>query len=90
MRQFEDQKDQIKLVIWSAQSKIHISCDVWTSPNSLAILGITAHFIDKEGKLQHCTLAITDSLGEHLGESLTKAVLEVLEEWGFIPNWDSS
>jgi hypothetical protein len=85
MRQFEDQKDQMKLKIQSAQSKIHVSCDLWTSPNSLAILGIIAHFIDEEGKLQHCTVALKDILGEHTGESLTKAVLEVLEEWGFIP-----
>jgi hypothetical protein len=84
MRQFEDQKDQMKLNIQSAQSKIHISCDLWTSPNSLAILGIIAHFVDEGGKLRHCTLALKDILGEHTGESLAKAVLEALEEWGFI------
>jgi hypothetical protein len=61
-----------------------ISCDLWTSSNSLAILGIIAHFIDEEGKLQHCTLALKDILGEHTGESLTNAVLEVLDEWAFV------
>ena len=29
-------------VLRKARTKIHISCDLWTSPNSKAILGITA------------------------------------------------
>ncbi|RKK07528.1 hypothetical protein BFJ65_g17733 [Fusarium oxysporum f. sp. cepae] len=39
MRQYEDQKEKVKQRIQSAKSRIHISCDLWTSPNSLAILG---------------------------------------------------
>src|SRR6266487_5328499 len=69
--------------IQSAWSKIHISCDLWTSPNSLAILGIIAHFIDEEGTLQHATLALKDIIGDHSGEHLAEAIIEVLDEWGF-------
>ena len=28
-----------------ARSKIHISCDVWTSTNGLSLLGVVAHFV---------------------------------------------
>jgi len=84
IRQFQDRKGDMAQQIQSARSKIHISCDLWTSPNSLAILGIIAHFINENGKLQHCTLALKDIIGDHGGENLAKAMMEVLEEWGFV------
>jgi hypothetical protein len=60
----------MKLRIQSAQSKIHISCDLWALFNSLAIPGIISHFIDKADKLRHCTLALKDILREHPGRAL--------------------
>ncbi|KFA45512.1 hypothetical protein S40293_10332 [Stachybotrys chartarum IBT 40293] len=42
MRQYADRKERVKQRIQSAKSRIHISCDLWTSPNSLAILGIAS------------------------------------------------
>ena len=55
-----------------------------SSPNSLAILGIIAHFIDDQGKVQHCTLALQEIIGENTGESLAKAVLELLRNGIYI------
>ena len=42
IHQFNGMKVTIKATLQKARSKIHISCDLWTSPNSLTILGITA------------------------------------------------
>lgn len=70
-------------MIHSARSKIHISCDLWTSSNSLAILGVVAHFVTEDGKLQRCVLALKDIIGKHTGENLAQAMVEVLEEWRF-------
>ena len=80
---FTNQKEKLKQIIQSARSLIHISCDLWTSPNSLAILGIIAHFINEDGKLQHCVLALKDVIGEHTSENLAVKVLDVVKEWGF-------
>lgn len=82
MRQYESHKEKIKQLIWLARSKVHLSCDLWTSPNSLAILGVVAHFISDGGKLQHCVLALKDIDGEHDGETLAHAILQVIEDWG--------
>ncbi|KAI8396562.1 hypothetical protein FOFC_21110 [Fusarium oxysporum] len=60
MRQYEDQKEKVKQRIQSAKSRIHISCDLWTSPNSLAILGIVAHYVTEDGQLEHHVLALKD------------------------------
>ena len=83
IRQFEDHKGDIKTRIQSVRSKIYISYDLWTSPNSLAILGVTAHFVSEDRSLQHCTLALKDIIGDHTGEHLQEAILEVLTDWGF-------
>jgi len=83
MRQFEDQKAKVKQRIQSAKSKIHISCDLWTSPNSLAILGVVAHFVTEDGQLEHCVLALKDIDGEHDGGNLAATIMEVIEDWGF-------
>ncbi|KAF1730627.1 hypothetical protein CRV24_008696 [Beauveria bassiana] len=58
MRQFDAEKARIKQGIQAAKSRIHISCDLWTSPNCLAILGKVAHYITEDGQLEHHTLAL--------------------------------
>ncbi|GKU15585.1 unnamed protein product, partial [Fusarium langsethiae] len=83
MRQYEDQKEKVKQRIQSAKSRIHISCDLWTSPNSLAILGIVAHYVTEDGQLEHHVLALKDIDSEHDGSHLAVAVLNVIDEWGF-------
>ncbi|OWT42315.1 transposase-like protein [Pochonia chlamydosporia 170] len=83
MRQYEDQKEKVKQRIQSAKLRIHISCDLWTSPNSLAILGVVAHYVTEDGKLEHRTLALKDIDGEHDGSHLAAAIMEVVEDWGF-------
>ncbi|KYK57504.1 putative AC9 transposase [Drechmeria coniospora] len=83
MRQYEGQKEKVKQRIQSAKSRIHISCDFWTSPNSLAILGVVAHYVTEDGKLEHCTLALKDIDCEHDGSHLAAAIMEVVDDWGF-------
>ena len=67
--------------LYNTQSKIHISLDLQTSPNALAILGIVAQFVNKDGQLQSSVLAIKEVNGEHSGKNQAKYVLEVLKEY---------
>ncbi|KJZ73349.1 hypothetical protein HIM_07353 [Hirsutella minnesotensis 3608] len=86
MRQYEGQKEKVKQRIQSAKSKIHISCDLWTSPNSLAILGVVAHYVAEDSQLEHHVLALKDIDSEHDGYHLATAILEVVDDWGFASN----
>ncbi|KAK4071107.1 hypothetical protein Purlil1_13524 [Purpureocillium lilacinum] len=52
-------------------------------PNTLAILGVVAHYVMEDGQLQHHTLALKDIDSEHDGSHLADAILEVIEDWGF-------
>ena len=51
-------KQEIKKSLSSTLSEIHISADVWTSPNKKAFLAIVAYFINKEGKLWKVLLGL--------------------------------
>jgi hypothetical protein len=43
--EFIEAKRMVQEVLTKAISKIHISCDLWTSPNGYALCGIAAHFV---------------------------------------------
>ena len=42
----------------AAWSNIHISFDLWTSPNCYAIMAIVAHYIDSNGKRKASLIAL--------------------------------
>lgn len=72
-------------LLQNARTKIHISCDLWTSPNALSILGICAQFIDASGQLQSLVLALKEMDG-HAGVDLAKVIYDVVCEYKIIRN----
>ena len=49
MEEFERRKKEMRRELRAARSNIHISFDVWSSPNCYAIMTIIAHYIDSSG-----------------------------------------
>lgn len=82
LRQFSSMKESMKSKLQSARTDIHISCDLWTSPNCLPILGVVAHYISEDGKLESTTLALVNVEGAHTGENLSKYIQHVVGDWG--------
>ena len=41
-------KDIIRQTIRTTRSAIHISLDIWTSPNTYLFLGVIGHFVRKD------------------------------------------
>ena len=80
LNQYAIEKERIKLLLHSARFKIHISLDIWTSLNTLPILGIVAHYISEDNELEHAVLAMKEIQGSHEGENVAPIVLEVLED----------
>jgi len=60
-------------------SRISFTLDVWTSPNTLAFLGVTAHWIDDSWKLKDTLLDFCQIHGAHSGENICNTFLETLE-----------
>lgn len=80
LRQYEDQKEKAKQRIQSAKSRIHISCDLWTPPTSLAILDVVAHYVTEDCKLEHHALALKDIDSVHDGLHLAAATMDVIDD----------
>lgn len=81
-RLFESKKVVIYAELSSAMSKLHISFDLWTSPNRLSIMAVFAHFIDKSGMQQSRLLALRRQFGPHSGENLADTLFSVVDQWG--------
>jgi hypothetical protein len=45
--QLEDRKTDILKLLAESESRVSVSCDIWTSPNNCDFLGVVAHFVGK-------------------------------------------
>lgn len=66
-----------------AQSRIHLSFDLWTSPNYKAMLAVTAHWTDMNYKAQAVLLAIREIKGSHTGDNISATVHKIAQEFDF-------
>ncbi|GKU14829.1 hypothetical protein FLAG1_10200 [Fusarium langsethiae] len=75
---YESKKDEVKQELSDALTRIHLGFDLWTSPNRHAVMAVTAHFLDRQGKHQSRLLALCRQLGCHSGESLAVTLGQVV------------
>jgi len=78
---FEVKKEKLRQDMREAHSNISVSFDLWTSPNYLAILGIVAHFISKDGKRRTAVLGLRELMGEHSGENMAEVLLQIFKDY---------
>lgn len=62
--------------------KKHLSFDLWTSTNSIALLAVVGHYLDGSGTLQTHLLALQRITGSHSGDNLAQGIVEVVERFG--------
>lgn len=65
-----------------ALTRIHLSFDMWTSPNNKAMMAVTAHYIDLSKRHQSCLLGLRQHEGDHSGARLSQTLSAVVSEWG--------
>lgn len=80
-RQYESYKQRVKQNLKNALSKIHVSCDLWTSPNGLPILALIFHYLGANKKVRRTVAALRELSGSHTGENLASVVMEVVKDW---------
>jgi hypothetical protein len=80
MKEFERQKLEVKKELIDARSHIYISFDLWTSPNSLSIIGIIAYYLDKDLVNRSTLIGIRKVKGAHSGENIAEVIIPVLVE----------
>jgi hypothetical protein len=67
---FKQRRGQIRKELHLSKSLIHLSFDLWTSPNSLAMLAVVGHFVSYTGKAKSCLLGLRHIEGSHSGENI--------------------
>jgi hypothetical protein len=82
MDNFDVKQSEMKLIFENLDSKVSFTTDCWTSPNNLAFMGVTAHYINEDWELQVTTLDFIHLPGPHTGSNLHKCFVSVLETYG--------
>jgi hypothetical protein len=62
-------------------SKIHLSFDLWNAENSLAIIGVVAHYLSKDLESRTRLIAMRSIEGPHTGANQAQVIAEVIEDY---------
>jgi hypothetical protein len=73
---------QLKDILQESQSMIHISTDLWTSPNRHGMLAVCAQWVDKDYKLRKALLGMPECQFNHSGASQAALIMNVLYIFG--------
>lgn len=79
---FKTKKEVIRRELETAFSTIHLSFDLWTSPNRYAFMAVVAHFINKSGLQQSRLLALQQQQGAHSGQNIAANLSGIVNDWG--------
>jgi hypothetical protein len=80
INQFWISRDKIKWLFHSVPS-ISLTCDLWTSPNTKAILAMTAHWVNNDYELKEILLDALEIRGAHTGKEELTVNMTTLEEF---------
>jgi hypothetical protein len=76
---YEENVGKIKNILQMVPGKISFTTDIWTSPSTKSFLSLTAHFIDKDWKLQSVIIDFIQMYGSHTGENIKNTFISGLE-----------
>jgi hypothetical protein len=77
---------RIKQETAAAKLRIHISFDLWSSPNGYAICAICSHFVGQSNCNRSVLLGMKRILGAHSGENIAEVILPVLQDFEITSN----
>ena len=77
-------QDVVRKKLQSAVSSIHLSLDIWTSPNRLLLMGICGHFVDCSQEKHSKALLALRTVASHSGDEQFATLLPVLKDYGIV------
>jgi hypothetical protein len=78
--EFAKQRRYIKAELAVVKSRIYISFNLWTSPNSKGLVGVVFHYLDQDLKVRSLLADIRRVKGAHSGENIAEAVIPIIKE----------
>ena len=64
-----------------SQGQIHLSFDLWTSPNHKSLLGVVFHYMDDSYTIQTRLVALKRLPGRHGGVNLGQALIQIINDY---------
>jgi hypothetical protein len=74
LKDFERRKEAVKEDLLLSKSKVHISFDLWTSTNKLAMLGVVAYYLTKDLTARSLLIGFREVVGAHSNENIAVCV----------------
>jgi hypothetical protein len=62
-------------ILQTCSTSIHLSFDLWTSPNKYAMLGIICHFINNQWKARTVLLGLKRLAASHAGVDMAQLII---------------
>ena len=81
---YELHKDTVRKKLQLALTKIHLSVDIWTSPNKHLLLGVTGDFIDCIEEKHLKTLLGLRPVAGHSGDDQFDVLLPLLQDYDIV------
>jgi hypothetical protein len=75
------EQEKIQEILQDTKGRISFTTDIWTSVSMKAFMVITAHYIDKEWKLQNIVIDFIQIWGTHTGENIKEIFVSSLEKF---------
>ena len=82
MDAYEQRKPEVAESLHTSLSDVSLSFDGWSSPNGLSLLGVVAHWIDKDCTLRNALIGMPRLEGQHSGEKIAEAVSALIRDYG--------
>ena len=79
--EFEKQKGQQIVKLSTLKCKISLTADIWTSDSDDPYIGIIAHFINSDWKLQTRLLSISKFEHPHTGDAIADKLIAITNEF---------
>ena len=83
---YTNAKQDVIQYLSKSKSKIHLSFDLWSSPNHKAYIDIIGHWISENSTVVSSLLALKEMKGGHTGEDMADIVFQVAKEFGIVKN----
>ena len=81
-RLYESERDTLKRELATLPGRVSFTSDLWTSVKREGYMCVTAHYIDRNWKLNSKILTFCALPPPHTGMNVALQLLESLKEWG--------
>ena len=73
-------------LLTSAKSRIHVSFNLWSSPNHYALYGVITYFAGQDSHNHSVLIGLKRMKGAHSGENIAEIAIPVLQEYKITAN----